>query len=61
VSGNSGELAHKPLLKQAQQCNNRKQIAEGITTFNPRRASLLMLDAQERSLEGEGDDEDYRC
>ena len=58
MSGNSGELAHKPLLKQAQQSNNRKQIAEGITTFNARRASLLMLDAQERSLEGEGDDED---
>ena len=61
VSGNSGELAHKPLLKQASKATTgklRKQIAEGIATFNARRASLLMLDAQERSLEGEGDDED---
>ena len=58
VSGNSGELAHKPLLKLAQQSNNRRQIAQGVTNHNARRGALLMMDAEERRLAGRDDDDD---
>jgi hypothetical protein len=58
VSGNSGELAHKPLLKLAQQSNNRRQVAQGITNHNARRGALLKMDAEERALAGRDDDDD---
>ena len=57
TSGNSGELAHKSLLKLAAQCNNRKQIALGIAKHNARRAALLMMDAKARHLIGREDDD----
>jgi hypothetical protein len=58
VSGNSGELSHKPLLKLAQQSNNRRQIAQGVTNHNARRGALLMMDAEEHRLAGRDDDDD---
>jgi hypothetical protein len=57
TSGNSGELAHKALLKLAAQCNNRKQIALGIAKHNARRAALLMMDAEARHLLGREDND----
>ena len=57
TSGNSGELAHKALLKLAAQCNNRKQIALGIAKHNARRAALLMMDAESQHLLGREDDD----
>ena len=57
VSGNSPELAHKGIAKVCATCQNNRDIALGITTYNARKGNLQRVRHQAHALAGVDGDE----